>query len=235
MDTLTTIQGVTEKIVLKSDTLYHKVETISKGNETFFTTDNPIWYVLTLIITGLIAYIFATKQKKNESVTEAKKVFLEKRIEKHNELFKIYAKSKIVTNPTTTSTSTYHKVFETYRSMNDWYDDLLTFTAENNVYLSKSVLKEVSLQNNLRKHIDYLYNQNSMTDTQLKNFAIKYYKDLASTFDTLGKSIANFYEKEINLTYNFGVLADSDFKQTQKTLYSYSIISDNFGGSGTII
>jgi hypothetical protein len=229
---------LTKKIIidnlLKGDTLFHKVEMVTKDSYNFFSTENPVWYILTLIIGGGIALLFSTRQKRNESITEAKKTMLDKRIEKHSELFKIYSESKIVTNPEKHSDKIYYAIFATYDDMNDYYDKLLTFTSENQVFLSKSVMFQINIQNNLRKHIDDMYKGGNMTDHILKTFAIKYYKDLDNLSEALGKAITDFFEKEISLTYKFQRLTDKELEEAQKTLYSYSVISDHFGKTGEI-
>lgn len=216
------------------DTLYHKVEMLSEGNYNFFTVENPLWYVLTLIIGGSIAFIFSSKQKRSESITEAKRTLLDKRIEKHSELFKIYSESKLVTNPTGHHDKLYFKIFESYVTMSNYYDTLLTFALENQVFLSKSVLFQINIQNNLRMHIDHVYNGDKMTDHVLKTFAIKYYKDLDDLSEPLGKAITDFFEKEISLNYKFSRLTDKELENAQKELYSYSIISNHFGEGGKI-
>lgn len=218
-----------------SDTLNHKIEVTMSGQETFFTLENPLWYIITIIISGVIAVMVSHFQKKRETITEAKKLFLEQRLEAHSKIFKLYSESKVVINLNPNTEDVYHKIFESYNKMNDWYDELLLYSVENQVFLSKNVLKQINVQTNLRKHLEYLYKNKLETDRNLITFASKYYKDLDGLLEDLGNSIAQFFENEINLDYKFGSLEQKELKESQKILYRYSLIKDNFKNTGKII
>jgi hypothetical protein len=205
------------------------------GQDQFYTLENPVWYVLTIILSGLIAIIVSNFQKKGESVTEAKRVFLEQRIQAHSKLFIIYSKSKIVINLKHDTNYVYHQIYKSYDTMSNWYDELLIYSAENQAFLSKNVNKQINIQNSLRKHLDYLYKVSIKSDENLIVFATKYYKDLDDILEILGKSIAQFFETELSLNYKFGSLDQKDLEATQKYLYKFSVIKDHFKSPGTIV
>lgn len=230
-DTLTTAELIPQSIIFKSDTLIHKVENVSQGGETFFTTDNPIWYVITLVISGLVTYFITSRQKRNDTITESKKLFLERRIEKHNALYAIVGELRKVTGDTQQRKS-YHLIFKSYDSMTKWYDGLFQFAAENHPFLSSNVLEEIAMQNFLRQLIDNTYQLRSMNDEELQAFAAKYYYDLLSIFNRLREAIALFYEKEISLNYKFTRITNQQHEKIKNDLFKYSIAKDNVQEAG---
>jgi len=209
------------------DTLYHKIELVSTTDgSSFFTLENPLWYLLTLIAGGFITFFFANRQKKKDSITEAKKILLEKKIAVYDELFKQCSIGKTSSSPQTDLDKYYYRIYGTYKTMMEWYDKFLNYSSENNQFLSSDLLKEISLINNLRFRINATYKENNWSDNDLKAFAIKHHDELMTIMSRLSSAISNFYEKEMTLTHKVAHLTDKDYKSIEKRLGSYKLHLD---------
>ena len=146
MDTLKILSDtLINNLTLQNDTITHKVHLISSPNNNFFKMDNPLWYVLTLIIAGYFTYLLTKKAKKEEIATEAKKLFLDKRINCHNEIYEFFFKGMLTTNISGQSTKVYYIIFNSSTELNDWFDELLNFASKNKLLL-KNFLTGISFK-----------------------------------------------------------------------------------------
>ncbi|WP_425422242.1 hypothetical protein [Phaeodactylibacter xiamenensis] len=99
MDTIKIFfDSVLEHSVNYSGDIIYKIDMEPKKSNSFFRMDNPVWYLITIIVSGLIGLFYTHLGKRKEAKTDAKKVFLEKRIDAHQELYEIFSKAKIITN-----------------------------------------------------------------------------------------------------------------------------------------
>lgn len=193
-----------------------------------FDKDSPIWNILFLVIGALLTYFLSTKQKQKDTIIEAKKAFLEKRIEAHMKLLDIIASARMTTGPSAHVTVNYFIIFKDRDTMNLWFDNVLQFMLQNKPLLSKKVIIQTVALNNGRKIIEFIRTKNKMnTEACLVNFGIKYFKDFQKIFSALEDAIQYFFEKEINLKYSFPVLSETDYNEAENFIKSLHFIKDN--------
>lgn len=191
----------------------------------FFSMDNPFWYILAILIGSLLTLTITWMTKKSEYKNEAKKVFLERRIERHEELYQIVSEAQIIS--WMPGDKVYFQIFESPDKMNLWVNKLIYYSNSNSLYFTKDELVELIFLSNLFKQINVQINAEKYTPEQLKMFCHVNYKELQEIFSNTSSVIMNYFENDISLDYKLNKPTDKDYDACFRRINNLKLIKDN--------
>lgn len=194
-------------------------------NLVFFSMDNPLWYILAIMIGSLLTILVTQITKKSEYKNEAKKIFLERRIERHEELYQILSEAQLIS--WMPGDKVYYQIFESPEKMNLWFNKMINFANSNSLYFTKNVMLELIFLNNLFKQINVQINTEKYTPEQLKMFCHINYKELQEIFSNTSSVIRNYFENDISLDYKLNELNDKDHNARLNRINNLKLIKDN--------
>lgn len=191
----------------------------------FFSMDNPFWYLIALVFGSLLTLIISSLTRKKELVNEAKKVFLERRIERNEDLLRIFSEAQMIS--WLPGDRPYFQIFESSELMNAWFDKMIRFANSNSLYFTKDILVELAFINNLFKQLNTQIKAENYNPIDLKNFCAKYYIELQEIFSNSSAKMIGFFENDLTLNYKLNQPVEKDYVNTLKRINGLKIIQEN--------
>lgn len=187
--------------------------------------ESPIWHLIALVVGSLLTLFITWLAKRSEFKSQAKRLFLEKRISRIEGLYEIFSEGQLIS--WMPPDKAYYQIFDSPVKISQWRNKLMVYANSNSLYFTKDILVEMVFYNNLLKQINRQIIVEDYSPEDLKLFCHKYFDEFQDIFSNTSSIIMNYFENEITINYKLNRPTEKDYKKAFMRLNKLRLIIEN--------